>query len=115
MLTDEQIAAATDEQLERELSRIRRELDRRKPNVSNVIDARAWPTPSDVLEGRPHEDGWLQLERRWYVGKDGHRTLRGPYWYFRYHEDGKQRKIYLGKTDDPESKLSEKRRTIPRD
>jgi len=46
------------------------------------------------------------------VGRDGHRTLRGPYWYFRYHADGKQKKIYLGKTDDPESKLSEKRRTI---
>ena len=46
------------------------------------------------------------------MGRDGHRTLRGPYWYFRYHADGKQKKIYLGKTDDPESKLSEKRRTI---
>jgi integrase len=53
--------------------------------------------------------GGLQLERRWYVGKDGHRTLRGPYWYFRYHENGKQKKIYLGKTDSPESKLAEKR------
>jgi hypothetical protein len=107
MLTDEQIATATKAQLEHDLSRIRRELDRRKP--SNVIDARAWPTPSDVIAGRPHADGWLQLERRWYVGKDGHRTLRGPYWYFRYHEDGKQKKIYLGKTDDPEGKLAEKR------
>jgi hypothetical protein len=34
--------------------------------------------------------------------------VRGPYWYFRYHEDGEQRKIYLGKADDPEGKLSEK-------
>ena len=33
---------------------------------------------------------------------------RGPYWYFRYHEDGEQRKTYLGKADDPEGKLSEK-------
>jgi hypothetical protein len=37
---------------------------------------------------------------------------RGPYWYFLYHEDGEQRKTYLGKADDPEGKLSEKRRTI---
>ena len=107
MLTKEQIATATDEQLEDVLRRVSRELDRRKPN--NVLDLRALPTQSDVLEGRPYADGWLQLERRWYVNKQGHRTLRGPYWYFRYHEDGKQKKIYLGKTDNPESKLAKKR------
>jgi hypothetical protein len=30
---------------------------------------------------------------------------RGPYWYFRYHEDGEQRKIYLGKADDPDGQV----------
>ena len=110
MLTNEQIKTASSEELDSLYERIGTELARRdRHRVSYVIDTRAWPTPSDVLEGRPHADGWLQLERRWYVGKDGHRTLRGPYWYFRYHEDGKQKKIYLGKTDTPESKLAEKR------
>jgi hypothetical protein len=42
------------------------------------------------------------------VGRDRHRPLRRPYWYFRYQEDGRQRKIY----HDPEGKLSENRRTI---
>jgi len=58
---------------------------------------------------REHTLPWLQLERHWYVNKEGHRTLRGPYGYFRYHEDGKQKKIHLGKTDDPEGKLEERR------
>ena len=30
---------------------------------------------------------------------------RGPYWYFRFHEDGEQRKIYLGKADDPDGQV----------
>jgi len=48
------------------------------------------------------------------VGRDGHRTLRGLYRYFRYHADGKQRKIYLAvRLPSPrEGKLSENRRTI---
>jgi hypothetical protein len=33
----------------------------------------------------------------------------GPYWYFRYHEGGKQKKPYLGRTDNPESELVRKR------
>ena len=35
-------------------------------------------------------------------------SQRGPYWYFRYHEGGRQRKLYLGITDDPEGSLEEK-------
>ena len=34
---------------------------------------------------------------------------RGPYWYFQFHEGGKRRKLYLGKTSDPESTLTAKR------
>jgi hypothetical protein len=34
---------------------------------------------------------------------------RGPYWYFQFHEGGKRKKLYLGKTRDPESILAAKR------
>ena len=66
------------------------------------------PTPR-VVEARPYGDGWLQLEMRTYVRKSGGGSERGPYWYFRYHEGGRQRKLYLGKTDDPEGELQRKR------
>ena len=29
--------------------------------------------------------------------KDGSMKEHGPYWYFRYHEGGRQRTLYLGK------------------
>jgi hypothetical protein len=32
-----------------------------------------------------------------------------PYWYFQFHEGGKRKKLYLGKTSDPESALAAKR------
>jgi isocitrate lyase len=64
---------------------------------------------SQVVERRAHEDGELVLERRAYVRKDGTRTWRGPYWYFHTREGSRQKTIYLGKTDQPEAKLSEKR------
>ncbi len=67
-------------------------------------------SPSQVLEGKPYGDGWLQLESRIYERKDGGVSVRGPYWYFRYHEEGRQRKLYLGKTVEPEAELEEKRR-----
>ena len=43
------------------------------------------------------------------VSSDGGVTWRGPYWYFRYHEGGRQRTLYVGKTDDPEGELQAKR------
>jgi hypothetical protein len=68
------------------------------------------PTPR-VVEARPYGDGWLQLEMRTYERKkSGGASERGPYWYFRYHEGGRQRKLYLGKTDDPEAEVEERRR-----
>jgi hypothetical protein len=65
---------------------------------------------SGVVEYRPHADGTLQQEVRTYYRKDDTPKEQGPYWYFRYHEGGKQKKLYLGKTDDPEGEL-ERRRT----
>ncbi len=64
---------------------------------------------SRVVAARAFGDGWLQAEVRTYRRKDGTETERGPYWYFRYHQDGGQKKLYLGKTDDPEGRLREKR------
>ncbi|CAA9419132.1 hypothetical protein AVDCRST_MAG82-1306 [uncultured Rubrobacteraceae bacterium] len=64
---------------------------------------------SGVVEYRPHADGTLQAEVRDHVRKDGTAKQQGPYWYFRYHEGGKQKKLYLGKTEDPEGTLVRKR------
>jgi len=32
----------------------------------------------------PHEDGYLQLELRRYVRRDGSARERGPYWYWKF-------------------------------
>lgn len=63
----------------------------------------------EVVEYRPCAGGYLQAEIRRYVRKDGGAKEQGPYWYFRYHEDGRQKKLYLGRTDDPEGELAKKR------
>jgi hypothetical protein len=68
---------------------------------------------SGVVEYRPHADGTLQKEVRRYYRKDGTPKEQGPYWYFRFHEGGKQKKLYLGRTDDPEAVLAEKRAQRP--
>ena len=86
-----------------DLDRLQRTIDQRRRQLD--------PKPTSlVVEYRPHADGMLQLEKRLYVRKDGQVSERGPYWYFRYHYDGRQRTLYLGKTDDPEGKLAEKRK-----
>ena len=67
------------------------------------------PPVTEVLEYRPYEDGYLQLELRRYIRRDGSARERGPYWYFQFHEGGKRMKLYLGKTSDPEEELARKR------
>ena len=63
---------------------------------------------STVLERRDYRNGVLQLEGRAYKRKkDGQLTERGPYWYFHYREGGRQRTLYIGKTDNPEAKVDE--------
>jgi hypothetical protein len=86
-----------------ELDRLGTAIDRRRRELSGGGNV------TEVIEYRPHEDGMLQAERRAYVRKDGSRTWRGPYWTFRYHQDGRQHNLYLGKTDDPEGVLARKR------
>ena len=104
----------TGAQLGRLDEEIRRERQRRAPSAGGGEDApqlqegAALPL-TEVLEYRPHEDGYLQLELRRYIRRDGSARERGPYWYFQFHEGGKRKKLYLGKTSDPESTLAAKR------
>jgi hypothetical protein len=93
------------EELERALLERRRELG--MPAGGRPTDREE--ALSRVVEGRACGDGWLQAETRAYRRADGSVTERGPYWYFRFHEGGRQRKLYLGKTADPESALAERR------
>jgi hypothetical protein len=106
-LTEAQIGRLEDE--------LRRERQRRKATSTGGegdaphLQEGAGPPVTEVLEYRPHEDGYLQLELRRYVRRDGSARERGPYWYFQYHEGGKRKKLYLGKTSDPEGTLAAKR------
>ena len=95
--------------------RLRRERQRRTSSAAsggeNTLSVQAGATPpvTEVLRYRPHEDGYLQLELRRYIRRDGSSRERGPYWYFQFHEGGKRRKLYLGETSHPESTLAAKR------
>jgi hypothetical protein len=104
----------TESQLGRLEDELRRERQRRASSAGGGQDAPriqegGAPPVTEVLEYRPHEDGYLQLELRRYVRRDGSTRERGPYWYFQFHEGGKRRKLYLGKTSDPQSTLAAKR------
>jgi hypothetical protein len=104
----------TGSQLGRLEDEIRRERQRRASSAGEQdspprIQEDAAPPLTEVLEYRPHEDGYLQLELRRYIRRDGSARERGPYWYFQFHEGGKRKKLYLGKTGDPESTLAAKR------
>ncbi len=105
-LTGAQIARLEDE-LRRERRRRASPYDEGQ-DVSHARKGAAQPV-TEVLEYRPYEDGYLQLELRRYVRRDGSARERGPYWYFQFHEDGKRKKMYLGKTDDPKTILAAKR------
>ena len=105
-LTGAQIGRLEDE--------IRRERQRRASSAGGGEDAPqvqegAAPPVTEVLEYRPYEDGYLQLELRRYIRSDGSVRERGPYWYFQYQEGGKRKKLYLGKTSEPEGTLATKR------
>jgi hypothetical protein len=104
----------TGAQLGRLEDEIRRERQRRASSAGGREDAPriqegAAPPLTEVLEYRPYEDGYLQLELRRYIRRDGSTRERGPYWYFQFHEGGKRKKLYLGKTSDPEGTLAAKR------
>ena len=92
----ERVIAGLEDLDRAELERLEEALDRRLRKLRQES-----PAVSEVLEYRPYADGTLQADIRRYVRKDGSAKEQGPYWYFRYHEDGKQRKLYLGKAHDP--------------
>jgi hypothetical protein len=83
-----------------ELDRLQDAINRRRQQIGD-------PPLSTVVERRDYQNGVLQLERRAYRRKDGGLTERGPYWYFHFREGGRQKTMYLGKTDDPEAKVVE--------
>ncbi len=94
------------------LARVQAALDRRLRVLGEdapIGEAGEERPVSGVIEYRPHADGTLQKEVRRYYRKDGTPKEQGPYWYFRYHEGGKQKKLYLGKTEDPEGELERRR------
>jgi len=106
MLTDSKLRHASRDELTALRSRIFSELARRdvEGEPSEAI------TGPMVVESRPHADGLLLLEKRVFTPKTGGPPkVRGPYWTFRYQDAGKRRSLYIGKTDDPESVLEEKR------
>jgi hypothetical protein len=78
------------------LDRVRKAVEHRREQLLQSM----------VAERRNHGTGILQLEYR-ANPKTG--IQRGPYWYFYWREAGKQRSLYLGKTDDPEGALAEKK------
>ena len=100
----EQVIAGLEDLDRAELERLEEALDRRLRKLRQE-----GPAVSGVLEYRPYADGTLQAEIRRYVRKDGSAREQGPYWYFRFHEDGKQKKLYLGKTNDPEGEVARRR------
>lgn len=74
--------------------------------VREAVEARREEqAQSNVVERRDYGHGLLQLEYR-ANPKTGAR--RGPYWYFHWREGGRQRTIYIGKTEEPEKILREK-------
>jgi hypothetical protein len=67
-----------------QLGRLAEAVDRRRADLAT----------SRVSERRPYGSGVLQLEVR-RNPRTG--TERGPYWYFKYREAGRQRTEYVGK------------------
>jgi hypothetical protein len=74
----------TEAQLGRLEDEIRRECQRRASSAGGERDASrlqedAALSVTEVLTYRPHEDGYLQLELRRYIRRDGSVRERGPY------------------------------------
>jgi hypothetical protein len=81
-----------------ELDRLQATIDRRRGELAGEEVVPTAGPSSTVIERRAYGNGVLQLEKR---GESG------PYWYFHHRKDGKQKTIYLGKTDAPEIKLAQ--------
>ena len=98
ILTAAGLIGRLDEMGNEELDRLQAALDRRRRELAgNEVPSTAGAS-STVVERRAYGSGVLQLEKR---GESG------PYWYFHHRKDGKQKTVYLGKTDAPEIKLTQ--------
>ncbi len=98
ILTADALIESVDAMDHEELDRLQAAIDQRRRQLTGnevLPDAGA---SSTVVERRAYGSGVLQLEKR---GENG------PYWYFHLRKDGKQKTIYLGKTDAPEIKLAQ--------
>ena len=81
-----------------QLDRLQAAIDRRRRDLAGEEVLPTAGPSSTVIERRAYGSGVLQLEKR---GESG------PYWYFHHRKDGRQKTIYLGKTDTPEIKLAQ--------
>ena len=81
-----------------ELDRLQAAIGRRRRVLAGDEELPTAGASSTVVERRAYGSGVLQLEKR---GESG------PYWYFHHRKDGKQKTVYLGKTDAPEIKLAQ--------
>jgi hypothetical protein len=83
----------------RELDRLQSAVDRRRRELAGEEAAPPATAPcSTIIERRAYGSGVLQLEMR---------GGSGPYWYFHHRKDGKQKTVYIGKTEEPEIKLAQ--------
>jgi hypothetical protein len=101
-MTDMPATAALVERVEtmdaEELDRLQAAIGRRRRVLAGDEVLPTGGASSTVVERRAYGSGVLQLEKR---GESG------PYWYFHHRKDGKQKSVYLGKTEAPEIKLAQ--------
>jgi hypothetical protein len=81
-----------------DLDRLQAAIERRRSQLAGEDVLPTAGPSSTVIERRAYGSGVLQLEKR---GESG------PYWYFHHRKEGKQKTIYLGKTEAPEIKLAQ--------
>jgi len=98
MLTAAALIERVDAMDDEELDRLQAAIDSRRRQLGGDEGLPTAGAPSTVVERRAYGSGVLQLEKR---GESG------PYWYFHHRKDGKQKTVYLGKTDAPEIKLAQ--------
>jgi hypothetical protein len=98
MFTATALIESVDAMDDEELDRLQAAIDRRRGQLSGNEVLPAAGASSTVVERRAYGSGVLQLEKR---GESG------PYWYFHHRKDGRQKTVYLGKTDAPEIKLAQ--------
>jgi hypothetical protein len=98
MLTAAALIERVDAMDDEELDQLQAAIDRRRRQLAGNEELATAGASSTVVERRAYGSGVLQLEKR---GESG------PYWYFHHRKDGKQKTVYLGKTDAPEIKLAQ--------